>query len=213
MVADLNAKVALGMVCDAYDPYFGEGRFIYLKSGAAMDPGRLVTFDNTFTTADVPNTANTGSPFVVARTIFDAANEYGWFQMEGMAPVQAAASVAAGAAVGVGGAGQAGTNTAGKQLLGVRVVQPSTFTLTKLGLIQIISKNIGVNGTDGLFKGLAVSGTGIAGGSTIALLGASGRDITLNNTTTAIGSPTLTFTYTGFILVFLSNPFVQGAIT
>src|SRR5215831_8051344 len=167
LVPDTVQRNQLGLVCDAVDPYFGYARFIYLKSGAAMNPGRLVVInDQTFVTADVPNTANLGAPFFVARSVYSAASQFGWFQSEGVCPVQAAASVAAGVAVGIGGAGQAGTNGAGKQLLGARVLQPSTFTLTKVGNLQAFPggplNQIAVPNIDGLFYGLAVSGTGIA---------------------------------------------------
>lgn len=217
LVADTTQRNQLDMVCDAVDPYFGYGRFIYLKSGAAMNPGRLVMIsDETFVTADLANTANLGHPFAVARTVYDAASEFGWFQFEGVCPVQTAASVAAGAAVGIGAAGQAGTNSAGKQLLSTRVLRASTFTLTKTGVLAPFgnTKQIGVPNVDGLFYGLAVSGTGVAASTTITGLDPSGRFITVNNAITApLTTITVTFTYTGFLLVHINSPFGQGAIT
>lgn len=217
LIPDTVQRNQLGMVVDAVDPYFGYGRFIYLKSGGSMNPGRLVIIsDQTFVTADLGNTANLGHPFAVARSVYSAASQFGWFQFEGVTPVQTAASVAAGVAVGIGAAGQAGTNSAGKQLLSTRVLQPSTFTLTKTGVLAPFGNTtqIQVPNVDGLFYGLAVSGTGIAGSTTITGIDTSGRFFTVNNAVTApLTTVTVTFTYTGFLLVHINNPFGQGAIT
>lgn len=201
-----------GMVVDAVDPYFGWGRFIYLKAGAAENPGRLVMIsDQTFVTADIPNTANTGYPIAVCRQVM-AQNAWGWYQTEGLCPVQTAASVAQGVAVGIGAAGKAGTNSAGKQILNSRVIQASTFTLTKTGT-TMIGKQLSLPNISGLFVGIAVSGTGVAASSTIASIDPSGRFVTLNNDMTAVGTVTITFTYTNFLLMSVNAAFVQGAIT
>jgi len=217
LIPDTTQRNQLGMVCDAVDPYFGYGRFVYLKSGAAMNPGRLVIVsDQTFVTADLPNTALLGYPFFVARSVYSAASQFGWFQFEGVTPVQTAASVAQGVAVGIGAAGQAGTLSASKQLVGTRVLQASTFTLTKTGVLAPFGplNQIQVPNVDGLFYGLAVSGTGVAGSTTITGIDPSGRVITVNNNVTApLTTITVTFTYTGFLLVHINNPFGQGAIT
>src|SRR5208283_4210956 len=124
MTPDTTQRWTAGMVIDAVDPYFGYGRFIYLQSDSAIAlPGRLKSInDQTFITLDVPNTANLGAAFCVNRQIFSAANVWGWFQIEGVTPVQVNATVTQGAAIGVAAAGVAGTNSAGKQLLGVRVL-------------------------------------------------------------------------------------------
>lgn len=201
-----------GMCVDAVDPYFGFGKFMYLQAGAAHNPGRLVTVtDQTFVNADLANTANLGYPFLVARQVM-AQNAWGWYQFEGVCPVQTAASVAAGVAVGIGAAGQAGTNSAGKQLLGVKVLKASTFTVTKTAMTQNGSPILQLTNVDGLFYGLAASGTGIAA-STITGIDSSQNRVTLSANATATGTVTATFTYTGFLLVHLNNPVGQGAIT
>lgn len=207
---DTTQKFPAGMTIDAVDNYFGAGKFMYLKSGAAMDPGRLVIIsDQTFVTADLADTAALGHPFLVARQVFSAADQWGWFQFQGVTPIQVAASVAAGVAIGIGAAGQGGTNSAGKQLLNTRVLKASTFTLTKTGTTQI-GAVLALTNVNGLFKGLVASGTGVAGGSTIASVDPSGRYVTLSADMTAVGTVTITFTYTGFVLAHIACPFGQG---
>lgn len=216
MTPDTTQRFGAGMVLDAMDPYFGAAKFVYLQSGAAENPGQLdVVQDETFVTLALPSTANQGFPFVVARQVMGAANNWGWYQFEGVCPLQVSASVAQGTAIGIGtSAGKAGTNTAGKQLLGVRVLEASTFAITKLGITTNGDKRLFLTNVDGLFVGLAVSGTGVAASSTIAGIDPSRRFITLNNALTASGGGvTITFTYTGFVLAHLVAPFAQGAIT
>lgn len=214
LTPDTVQRNQLGLVCDAVDPYFGWGRFVYLKTAGAHAVGRLVTITSeAFTVLDLPNTANLGYPFFVARAKFSATDQFGWFQFEGVCPVQTAASVAAGVAVGIGAAGQAGTNSAGKQLLGVKVLRASTFTLTKVGSTFNGSTIIKVSNLDGLFIDLPVSGTGVPASSEIVTMDPSGTQFTIDNAATATGSVTITFTYTGFLLVHLNSPHGQGAIT
>lgn len=203
----------LGMMVDAFDEYFGWGRFIYLKSAAAQVVGTQVYWDNAFTATALPNTANQGFPFAVARQPMTAADQFGWYQVEGNCPLKVTASVATGVAIGITGAGTAGANSASKQLLGVRVHQASTFALTKAGSrTQNGSKVIKVPSVSGLFIGLALSGTGVAAG-TIASIDAGANEITSTANSTATGTITLTATYTGFVLAGINNPFAQGAIT
>jgi hypothetical protein len=215
MVPDTTQKFAGGMVLDAVDPYFGFGRFIYLQAGAAYNPGDLVTIvDQTFLTAVLATTGNLGTPFYVVRQVMSAVNVWGWFQFEGIAPVRVDTGVAAGAAIGIGTtAGRATTNAAGKQLLSVRVLQPATFTLVRANCTTYNGQNfIDVPTTDGLFKGLAVSGTGVAAG-TVATLDPGGTRITVSANSTASGNVSVTFTWTGYNMLALQNPFTQGAIT
>lgn len=200
-----------GMCVDAVDPYFGFGKFMYLKAGAAHNPGRLVIIsDETMVNADLPNVTLQGFPFLVARQVM-AQNSWGWYQFEGVTPIQTTASVAAGVAVGIGAAGQAGTNSASKQLLGTRVLRASTFTLTKTAMTTNGSAVIQLTNVDGLFYGLTISGTGVSG--TITAIDASQNRLTLSANATATGTITATFTYTGFLLVHINTPVAQGAIT
>lgn len=211
-VPDTTQRFTLGQVLEGEDPFFGWGKFIYGKAGAAIAlPGRLNFFDYQYSSTDIPNTANLGQPFFVNKAQM-AISTYGWFQVAGLIPVQTAASVAIGVAVGIGAAGQAGTNTAGKQLLNTRVVQPSTYAPTLAGCVSTNgSPFLTVPNVNGLFIGLTASGTGISG--TITAIDPSQNRITLSANATATGAITATFTWTNFLLLMVNHGFTQGAIT
>ena len=209
---DTTQRFTLGQVIDAIDPYFGWGRFIYLKTAAATVNGTLVYWDNSYVATAMPSTANLGYPVAVSRQAFSAADQYGWFQLEGNCPIKCSASVATGVAAGLGTAGVLGTNSAGKQVLGLRVHQASTFTITKAARTTNGSPFIEVSNVDGLFVGLTLSGTGVGAG-TISSIDPSGNRVTNSANSTATGAITLTGTYTGYLLCGINNPFTQGAIT
>lgn len=209
-IPDLTQRWTLGQMVTGVDPYFGYGEFVYGKAVAAMNPGRLVFASEVYLMTDIPSTAGMGRPFAVARAAFPI-NSFGWFQVAGFCPVQTANSVATGVVVGIGTAGIAGTNSAGKQLLNTYVAQASAFTLTKGCTTQAGSPIVGVSNIDGLFVGLTISGTGMSG--TILSLDPSGTKITLSANSTVTGQATGTFTYTGFLLCNIVRPFTQGAIT
>lgn len=204
----------LGYTMRAYDPYFGWGDFVYAKAAAAQETGSLVYFTNAYVATDIPNTANTGFPIAVAKSTM-AQDTFGWYQTAGMAPWSASASVAAAAAFGVTAAGQVGANTAGKQILGARVVGASTLTITKVGQTRLgpNAKTIFLPNVDGLFVGLAVSGTGVGASAKIASIDPGGNYIVVDVDSTAAGTVTVTFTYTGFLQVMFNAAHVQGAIT
>jgi hypothetical protein len=214
MVPDTTQRFPAGAVLDAVDPYFGYGRFLYAQAGAAYDPGTLVTLvDQTFLTAVLATTGNLGKNFYVVRQVMSAVNVWGWFQFEGIAPVRVDTGVAAGAAIGIGTtAGRATTNAAGKQLLGVTVLQPATFAITKTGQTFNGSKRLECN-TNGLFKGLAITGTGVGAASLVDTLESSGNGLLGTVVSTASAQVTLTFTWTGYNMIMMGSPHTQGAIT
>lgn len=210
---DTTQRHPLGMKMTFVDPdFFGSGDFVYGKAAAAINNGRLSFFTFAHVATDIPNTANTGFPIAVSTCIM-AINTFGWFQVSGLIPVQTAASVAIATATGVGAAGQAGTLANGKQILGARVVQPSTYAPTKNIMTKNGSTKIGVPNTVGLIQGLAVTGTGVGSSAVITAIDPSRNEITVDVASTASGLVTGTFTWTGFLL--LSAPtgmFVQGQV-
>ena len=212
-----DQKHPLGIRISAYDSQgaFGGGEFMYGKTvPAIVANGRLVVPDYDGSMVDLVNTANTSFPVAVAMGPMGA-NTFGWFQLSGLMVLQAAASVAIGAPVGIGGVGQAGANSAGKQLTGGKVVQPSTYAVVKpTGSGRGGQKQVRVNDTAWVVPGLVVSGTGIAGGSKVVAVDPDGATVTLDTNLTGPVSGTVTFTYTGFILVSAPSGLVtQGAIT
>jgi hypothetical protein len=214
---DLTQRWTLGQIATGVDPYFGYGEFIYGQAAAAIAlPGRLVVPSEVYLMTDLASTAIQGMPFAVSRQVM-AINTFGWFQIGGLCPVQTANSVATGVAVGIGTAGIAGTNSAGKQLMNTRVQKDSTFTVGGAPNLKKVSSTNGspvlnISSIDGLFVGLTISGiAGITG--TILSIDPSGRFITMSANASVTASGNAIFTYTGFLLVYISRPFSQGAIT
>lgn len=219
-VPDTTQRQPLGETVTAVDPFWGTGKFVYIKSNDAILKGSLVIWDETYQGVLLPNTANQGFPFGVAMAPIPSGS-FGWLQTEGRVVYKTNATVAADAAIGIGAAGIAGTNTAGKQLLNVRNRVAATGTLT---VSALTTNGLGVllcqKGYDGFFLGAALSGTGIPASTVVAGLDPDGRRIymgsaigTFDKTATATGQVTVTGTYTGFGSGIINNPIAQGAIT
>lgn len=219
-VSDAVQRQPLGMTVTATDPFWGTGKFVYLKSNAAVVKGSLVMWDELYVATLLPNTANQGFPFGVA--MYPAAvGNFFWVQTEGRAVYVTNATVTADTAIGIGAAGIAGTNSAGKQLLNTRNRVAATATLTKtVNTVNGGGVLTAVSGYDGIFLGMALSGTGIPASTVAAGLDPDGKRIymgsvvgTFDKLATAGGPTTLTGTYTGFGSGIINNPIAQGAIT
>lgn len=208
-----TALTELGTRVFGVDPYWGGGEFIYGKAAGAQEMGSVCQWNDGHVFSDHPNTANTGRP--IAAAIYPmATNDFGWYMVAGTVVLSASASVAADTAVGITGAGTVGANSAGKQLLGYRNVLPSTTTVVKTATTKNGSNQLEVlAGFGGWFHGITLSGTGIAGGSTITGFDANQRTLTMSANATATGTVSVTGTYTGFVVGAAQNPFIQGAIT
>jgi hypothetical protein len=210
----------LGMVIPAVDPFWGFGEFMYVQSVAAILKGSIVETNGVGVATLIPNTANTGRSFGVAMNDM-ASGTFGWIQIAGQAVYKTNATVAADAAIGIAAAGIAGTNTAGKQMLGVRNLKAATATVTVTATTKSTSYVLKTNGYEGFFLGMALSGTGIPASTVVAKLYEDGNTIFMGSAVgvvgdrlaTASGSITLTGTHTGYGVGFIQRPFVQGAIT
>lgn len=125
---DATARVPVGSISKFFDSDgSGEGEFIYLPgtlntvAGDVVDydivPGAQVTARHSNATA-----SNSGRSIAVA-TAAAGAGTWAWYQISGVATVNAVAGTIAGAVMGTGTAGQIG-NTAdpGDQILGARVM-------------------------------------------------------------------------------------------
>lgn len=206
-----------GTVLWAQDAYLGGGAFMYAKAAAAQAVGTCVYFGNAngdVTATAIPNTANQGFPVGFARQKM-AGSDYGWYQVHGVCPAVVTASVAAGVAIGITGAGTLGTVAAGKQILNAQVLVASTGTITKpiTTSVQVgKTKLIEVPNINGLWIGQAVSGTGVGASAVITAIDPSGNFISVDVASTAAGTVTGTFTYTGFVLLRIAFPFAQGQI-
>ena len=218
---DTVQRQPLGMTVTSVDPFWGLGKFMYVKSTDAILKGSLVMWDEAYNGVLLPTTTLQGFPFGVSM-VPAASGTFCWLQLEGRVVWKTNATVAADVAIAVAAAGIAGTLVAGKQLVNVRNRISATGTKTVTVTTQ---NNTGIlvaqAGYDGIFLGMALSGTGIPASTVAAGLDPDGKRIytgsaigTLGDkNSTATGSITLTGTYTGFGSGMINNPFAQGAIT
>lgn len=218
-VPDTVKRVALGTMLDAYDSYWGFGRFLYVTSTTTMAKGTLAMWTEAFVAAALPSTAGQGFPFGVLMESM-ITGQYGWLQISGFAPASASASVAADGVIAVAAAGQVGAAANGKQLLGARNRFASTATVALTNVQTFNGSSILLtNGYDGWFVGMALSGTGIPASTVVAKLDPDGRTVsmgsaigTVDKLATASGLITATGTYTGYVGIVFNNPFAQGAV-
>ena len=217
---DTTQRHPLGLQVTAVDPFWGAGKFMYIKSNDALIKGSLVAWDEVYQGVLLPSTTLQGFPFGVAMNAM-ASGTYGWIQLEGRAVYKTSATVAADAAVAIAAAGVVGASAAGKQLVNVRnrisATGTKTFSATTYNNTSVILVQ---SGYDGAFLGMALSGTGIPASSLVAALDPDGKRIymgsaigTIDKLATATGAITLTGTYTGYGSGLINNPFAQGAIT
>jgi hypothetical protein len=192
----------------------GGGEFIYCQVGGAVACGAPVSMDSlTWTITALAATANAAVAVGIAANRFTASGQFGWVQVAGQAPVVNNGTFAAAANVFKQAAGVLSTTAAaGLQILGMRsiVAAAATFTKTQTKTVNG-SAVIKVPNTDGIFAGLAVSGTGIAA-STVLDIDPGGNLVTLSAACTANGSVTATFTYTNLGGVMMNYPHGQGQI-
>lgn len=224
-----------GAIVPAHDNYWGSVEFLYAQASGtiaawglcAITPA-LVSGRFQFQAAAVANTANQARPLAVAIQQM-AANQFGWFAVGGLVPVNSNASVAATTVLGIAAAGQAGANSAGKQILNAINILAATTTVVKNCLLQANSPIVLVTGNntiDGLFIGVALTGTGIPANAVVQTLDPDGRRFTMSTgpgvagaalNATASGGVAVTGTYndgTNFYnIAHLNRPFAQGAIT
>ena len=218
---DTTQRQALGLVVDAVDPYWGYGKFMYIKSNDAIIKGSLVIVGTapTYLGTLLPSTANLGAPFGVAMAPM-ASGTYGWIQVAGGCVYKTSATVAADAAVGIGTAGMVGAYSAGKGMVNVHNLKSATATTTVTAHTTNGTGVLTTQGYDGFFLGMALSGTGIPASTVVAKLDPDGQTIytgsaigTLGDkNSTATGSITLTGTYTGYGHGIIMFPSTSSAV-
>jgi hypothetical protein len=224
-----------GAIIPAYDNYWGGVEFLYGMASATIPVWQACAIAPILTggrwqfqMAPLANTANQARAVCFAIQQM-AANQFGWFAVGGLVPAASTASVAAGAAIGIAGAGLLGADSAGKEIENANVAAPATTTVVKNALVvanQPLIQFTGNNTLDGVFLGAAVSGTGIPANAVVAYLDPDGRRFSMSTgpglggaalNPTASGGVALTFTYndgTNFYnIVHVNRPFAQGRIT
>lgn len=122
-VTDTTQNHAVGTIVRGVDPTYGEGEFIYLKGVASTAVGSIVTYNTSSgTTALAPVGTNKPQPVAVAMSA-NVANQYGWYQISGIAVVakSATVSLAANVAIGVKTIGLVASTGSGKEVQGALV--------------------------------------------------------------------------------------------
>lgn len=213
-VPDTTQRSLLGTVVTAVDPYWGHGKFMYVKSTDAILKGSLCAWDQSYNAGLLPSAVTQGFPWGVAMAPMPSGT-FGWIQLEGRAVYKTNATVAADGVVAIAAAGILGATATGKQLIGVRNRVAATGTVTAtVNTVNGSSTLTFRDGYDGFFLGLIITGTGIAAATTlIAKLDPDGRTVyagsaigTIDKPSTATGTITLTGTYTGFGSGMINNP-------
>lgn len=123
-------------VIRGYDAALGGGEFIYAKFSGTIPAGTVCELTPTLVNGEVVNsatawagTANAGKPLCVA-VASGAANQWGWFQVEGNAIAVTAGTPVAGNSVYFAAAGSVQpTAVAGKQVLGAQYSTAPSVTI------------------------------------------------------------------------------------
>lgn len=104
-IADTSTtqKHPLGKIVRAVDPTLGEGEFIYLKGIGSTIVGSIVRYDDGFTTALNTSALTDSLPLAVAMSA-NVANQYGWYQISGLAVAAKASATTFADGAGLGSA-------------------------------------------------------------------------------------------------------------
>lgn len=136
---DTVQRHALGKIVSAEDPVYGGGEFIYLKGVASTVIGSLVDYDlNAGTTTLAPATGGTGQVAVAMSA--NVANQYGWYQIAGIAAVKAPNAMAVGAEIYMLAATPGSVDdaaVAGEQILNAKALSTTGTPSAGLALVQI----------------------------------------------------------------------------
>lgn len=200
---------------------YAEVMAVVNRSSSTFIPGKLVQVDKSYGIALNATTDNTGAPLAVTLTNFaagDVTTQIGWVLISGQAPVTFSVAATAGQ-VFLGTAGNATpTANTGGQILNATTLIAAAGTFGRTGVTTSGNPFVRCK-TNGLYPGLAISGTGIPGSSVISSIDPSGLGFYIGSAVgtavnaTATGSVTVTFTHTGYGIVQMTRPFVQGQIT
>jgi hypothetical protein len=199
-----------------------EVMFVVNTSASSFLPGNLVQVDKNFAIAAAATTANTGAPVYVCLSRFTAGNttrQCGWVLVAGICPATFSVAATTGAAFLGTSLNLTPTAAAGKQVLNATTLIAAAGSFTRSVTTQATSPFVKVARVNGIFVGQAVSGTGIPGASVVSSIDVGGTGFVIGSAVgtpvnaTATGTVTGTFTHTGYGIVQINRPFVQGQIT
>lgn len=227
--ASTTEQLRGGFIAAAEDAVFGGGEVLYARVGGAIRNYGLCVFTPvwdatnfrmTWNATECPNTAILGRPVGVnAAGVALTTGQFAWFLISGTTPINGTATVAADTVVGITAAGQVGANTAGKQLVGARVVTPATNTVVKSAIGTLGSNVISFPGSnnDGYFVGGVLTGTGVGAAAVVTAVDPMGAFIIASVVNSAAIAGNVTQTANDatifYNLVTLNRAVAQGAIT
>ena len=133
----------LGTIISAHDPVYGAGEFIYLKGVASTTVGSIVNYKGTtYQTALGYAGENVPSPVAIAMSA-NVANQFGWYQISGLAVAATACTVsfAAAAKVAVGSSsGLAVASLSGQEIQGAMVSAVASATAGRTTVTLVINR-------------------------------------------------------------------------
>lgn len=213
-------------VARAISPLWGGGEFVFARASAGIRLWGLCVLTPVWDAAqqtfiqnmsEVPSVTLLGRPMYVSMaSVALTTGQYGWFMKRGVAPMNCNATVAADTALSYAAVGQGGALAASRQLVGARVVTPSSQTVVRAG-VGAAGDNV-INfpgGTLGFFVGTTVTGTGVGASAVITQVDPFSIRVSVVNSGAIAGNVTQTAT-TGAVhynIVAMSDPVGQGQIT
>ena len=141
-VTDTTQNHAVGTIVTGTDPVYGGAEFIYLKGVASTVVGSVVTYNTTSgTTTLAPAGSNKPQPVAIAMSA-NIANQWGWYQISGIAVVAKAATVslAAGVAVGVQSTGVINASASGKEVEGALVAAVASAATGRTSVQVVLNR-------------------------------------------------------------------------
>lgn len=133
----------IGTIVQGIDPTYGAGEFIYLLGCASTTVGSIVNYRGTTGATALGYVGeNRASPMAVAMSD-NVANQWGWYQISGIAVAAKACTVsfAAGAAVAVGSSsGLAVATLSGQELQGAVVSAVASATAGRTTVALLINR-------------------------------------------------------------------------
>ena len=143
-VTDTTQNHAIGTIVTAEDATYGGAEFIYLKGIASTAVGSVVTY-NSLTGVTTLAAAGTNKPQPVAIAMSaNVADQWGWYQISGIAVVAKAATVslAAGVAVGVQSTGVINATASGKEVEGALVAAVASATSGRTTVKVVVNRPV-----------------------------------------------------------------------
>lgn len=212
---DTTQRHRTGLTVAAIDTYWGYGEFIYGKAAGTVGMGDTATMASVLVSGALElqmtvatRVASAARPYCVACADMTV-GQFGWFCISGVVPMKAVAGVlAAGASVALSATpGSIGAAAATFGIQGATVSLPATTTVAKTGCKGIAGQfTVDIPNGEGWFKGCVITGTGMGASALIDQISPDGRTATVTVANAAAVSGTLTATYTGFALAFISRP-------